>query len=394
MSECSPTLPVLASHDQCTGCGACANGCPKRAIHLLPDREGFLYPTVTDACVACGHCSHICPVLKQREKRSDPAVFAVWNEADAQRRASTSGGVFAALAEGFLECGGVVFGAAMDQSLHLRHTAVEKKEELPRLLGAKYVQSEIGDAYRQIRLYLDEGRHVLFSGTPCQVDGLYHFLGEHPEKLLTCDVLCSGVPSPGVWESMMHSVAYIKQKKPAAVVFRDKSYGWKTPHYTVTFTDGTSYCVPLPKSEYGRGLAQHLFLRPACHDCRYASTDRPADLSLGDFSNLPDVFYPDEQKRGITLLLINSEKGAHAFDLLSLKKEKRTLAEAMENPALQKRAPAPENRSAFFNAYAAQPFQTVRTEFLTSSLLPRPAKNNRPHKGKLDFGRIFRRRGK
>ena len=188
---------LLPERGSCTGCGACASGCPKGAIHMLPDREGFLYPTVTDACIQCGHCAHICPVRKQREPRPEPAVFAAWNPDAAVRQASTAGGVFSLLAEYILDEGGVVFGAALDEELQVRHIAVKDKAELSRIRGAKPVQSDLGDSFRRVRHYLDQGRRVLFSGTPCQVDGLYHFLGEHPERLLTCDVVCSGVSSRG-----------------------------------------------------------------------------------------------------------------------------------------------------------------------------------------------------
>lgn len=205
---------LLPDRGRCTGCGACASGCPKGAIHMLPDREGFLYPTVTDACIQCGHCAHICPVLKQREPRPEPAVFAAWNPDASVRQASTAGGVFPLLAEYILDEGGVVFGAALDQELRVRHIAVKDKAELPRLQGAKPVQSDLGDSFRRVRHYLDQGRRVLFSGTPCQVDGLYHFLGEHPERLLTCDVVCSGVSSPGVWGQLVRSMAYIKRQPP------------------------------------------------------------------------------------------------------------------------------------------------------------------------------------
>jgi ferredoxin len=189
---------------------------------MLPDREGFLYPTVTDACIQCGHCSHICPVLKQREKRHEPTAFAAWNGDDAVRSQSGAGGVFSLLAEFILDDGGIVFGAAVDDDLRVRHIAVQDKSQLHRLRGSKLVQSDIGDSFQRVRHYLDRDRHVLFTGTPCQVDGLYRYLGEHPEKLLTCDILCSGAPSPGVWANLVRSMAYIKQKKPVAVQFCGK----------------------------------------------------------------------------------------------------------------------------------------------------------------------------
>ena len=270
---------LLPERGSCTGCGACASGCPKGAIHMLPDREGFLYPTVTDACIQCGHCAHICPVRKQREPRPEPAVFAAWNPDAAVRQASTAGGVFSLLAEYILDEGGVVFGAALDEELQVRHIAVKDKAELPRIRGAKPVQSDLGDSFRRVRHYLDQGRRVLFSGTPCQVDGLYHFLGEHPERLLTCDVVCSGVSSPGVWSQLVRSMAYIKRQPPVAVSFCGKLPGEKERRFHVRFDGGAQYDAPFGKSDFGRGLRQRLFLRPVCHRCPYASTDRPADLT-------------------------------------------------------------------------------------------------------------------
>lgn len=160
------TAPQLAPHERCTGCAACCNGCPKGAIRMIPDREGFLYPQVTDGCVQCGHCTHICPVLKQREPRTEPAAFAVWNGDEDVRRRSTAGGAFSALAEYVLEGGGVVFGAALDDGLKVSHIAVKNLHDLPRLRGTKPVQSDVGESYQQTRLYLDQGRQVLFSGTP------------------------------------------------------------------------------------------------------------------------------------------------------------------------------------------------------------------------------------
>ena len=156
-----PASP-LPERGSCTGCGACASGCPKGAIHMLPDREGFLYPTVTDACIQCGHCAHICPVRKQREPRPEPAVFAAWNPDAAVRQASTAGGVFSLLAEYILDEGGVVFGAALDEELQVRHIAVKDKAELPRIRGAKPVQSDLGDSFRRVRHYLDQGRRCCF----------------------------------------------------------------------------------------------------------------------------------------------------------------------------------------------------------------------------------------
>ena len=358
-------LPQLAPKEQCTGCGACAAGCPKGAIHMLPDREGFLRPAVTDACVQCGHCTHVCPVLKKREERHPPAVFAAWSGDDETRMASTAGGVFALLADWVLEGGGVVFGAAVDGELRVRHAAARNLSELKPLLGAKPIQSDMGDTFLRVRRHLERGQRVLFCGTPCQVDGLYRYLGDYPDNLLTVDVLCRGVSSPGVWEKLVRSMAYVKRKRPVAVSFYGKLGGVKARRFRVTFEDGSAFDAPYDKSELGRGHRRGLFLRPSCHGCPYACTNRTGDLTLGQFRGLPRDFFPEEQKKGVSLLLVNTAKGARTLDVLPLKKERRSLEEAVAaNAALSAPVAAPAERSDFFEAFARQPFQQVRNRFL------------------------------
>ena len=359
------TAPQLAPRERCTGCAACCNGCPKGAIRMVPDREGFLYPQVTDGCVQCGHCTHICPVLKQREPRTEPAAFIVWNGDEAVRRNSTAGGAFSALAEYVLEGGGVVFGAALDNDLRVSHIAVKNRHDLPRLRGSKPVQSDVGESYQQVRLYLDQGRQVLFSGTPCQVDGLYRYLGEHPERLVTCDVACSGVCSPGVWARLVSSMAYVKQHRPVAVEFCGKLSGDQERRFRVLFEGGGRYDAPAPKSELGRGLTRGLFLRPACYRCPYAGTDRTGDLTLANFAggDLP----VEEKRRGVSLLLINTAKGAQIFDVLPLHRQARTLEEAAACDAALRQPPTlTEERSKFFDALEQLPFQQVRARYLSA----------------------------
>lgn len=358
-------MPQLAAHDRCTGCGACSSGCPKGAIRMAPDREGFLYPEVTDGCVQCGHCAHVCPVQKQREHRTAPQVFAVWSRDESVRQASTCGGAFSALAEYVLEGGGVVFGAALDENLRVVHTAVKNIHDLSRLRGMKPVQSDTGDAYQQVRLYLDQGRQVLFSGTPCQVDGLYRYLGEHPERLLTCDVACGGVCSPGVWAQLVKSMAYVKQHRPTAVEFCGKLTGDRERRFRVKFEGGGRYDAPMGKCELGRGIARRLFMRPACHRCAYATTDRPGDVTLGDFGG--GSFAPEEKKSGVSMLLINTAKGAQVFDMLPLERQHRTLEEAEACCAALREPPmAPAEREKFFHAMEQLPFQQVRARFLSA----------------------------
>ncbi|WP_295582546.1 polysaccharide pyruvyl transferase family protein [uncultured Oscillibacter sp.] len=363
--------PLLADRSRCTGCGACKSICPRDAISMERDREGFAYPVVDPAaCVHCGRCTAVCPLLHPRPQGAFPAVYAAWHRDDGIRRDSTSGGAFTALAEYVLEGGGVVYGAAFDGRQHLRHVACFRKEELWRLRGSKYVQSDLGDTFREIRVAL-ETRQVLFSGTPCQVDGLYRFLGGRPENLTTCDLVCHGVPSPGVWEDMAASIQRRKGKGLQAVRFRNKVTGWKDSHLTTVYDDGTVDTAPLFRTEYGRAYGRALFLRPACHRCVYTSMTRPGDFTLGDFWGLRPEELPDQQEKGVSLLMVNTPHGSHIFDQLPLARKAFPAERAIAgNPRLASPIPASPQRAAFFAAYALEPFDQVRKTFCNLPPLP------------------------
>lgn len=369
--EIADDLPVLAKHDRCTGCGACMSGCPRDAIAMERDKEGFAYPAVdADACVRCGHCTAICPILQGREPKPLPAVFAAWNRDDGIRRDSTSGGAFSALADYVLEGGGIVFGAAFDGNQHLRHVACFRKEDLWRLRGAKYVQSDLGETFRDIKKAL-ETRTVLFSGTPCQVDGLYRYLGRRPENLITCDLVCHGVPSPGVWEDMARSIEQRRHKGLQAVRFRNKVTGWKDSHFTAVYDDGSVDSAPLFRTEYGRAFGRALFLRPSCHRCAYTNMNRPGDFTLGDFWGLRPDELPEQQEKGINLLLVNTAHGSHIFDQLPLARQTFPIERAIAgNPRLASPIAQPPDRAAFFAAYALEPFDQVRKKFCALPPLP------------------------
>lgn len=364
-------LPKLAERTACTGCTACASGCPQNAIAMVRDKEGFSYPEIDpEACVQCGHCTAICPLLRQRPARPMPAVYAAWNKNDTIRKDSTSGGIFSLLAEDTLESGGVVFGAAFDDQFHLRHIACFEKEELRHLRGAKYVQSDLRGTYRRIKALL-KTRPVLFSGTPCQVDGLYQYLGERPENLTTCDLVCHGVPSPGVWEDFVASQKLRKKKELRAVRFRNKVTGWKDSHMTLIYGDGSVDSAPLFHTEYGRAFGRSLFLRPSCYRCPYTSMNRPGDFTLGDFWGLKPEELTDQQKDGVSLLMVNTSHGSHIFDRLPLSRVAFPPERAIAgNPRLASPIAACPDRAAFFAAYALEPFEAVRKKFFRLPPLP------------------------
>lgn len=370
-AEGAEDLPVLADRDHCTGCGACGSGCPKDAITMERDREGFSYPVVDEGkCIHCGHCTAVCPALHERPRQALPAVFAAWHTDDAIRKDSTSGGAFTALAEYVLEGGGVVFGAALDGKQHLRHVACFRKEDLWRLRGAKYVQSDLGDTFREVKAAL-ETRMVLFTGTPCQVDGLYHYLGRRPENLITCDLVCHGVPSPGVWEDLVGSIQSRKGKAVQAVRFRNKVTGWKNSHFTTVYEDGSVDTAPLFATEFGRAFGRALFLRPSCHRCAYTSMSRPGDFTLGDLWGLRSEELAEQQAKGISLLMVNTPQGSYLLDQLRLVRKPFPAERAIVgNPRLASPIPPSAERAAFFAAYALEPFEKVRERFFRLPPLP------------------------
>lgn len=367
--------PTLADRAHCTGCTACAAACPHDAITMVRDLSGFDVPVVTpEKCIHCGRCTRICPMLHSRGTAAHlPAAFAAWNRDDAIRRDSTSGGAFTAIAEYVLEGGGVVYGAAMDAHQHLRHIACFRKEDLWRLRGAKYVQSDLTGVFQEIREAL-KTRPVLFTGTPCQVDGLYRYLGSRPENLTTCDLVCHGVPSPGVWEAEVRAIESRKQKDLQAVRFRNKVEGWKNSHFTTVYDDGTVDSAPLFSTGFGRAFGRALFLRQSCHQCQYTNLNRPGDFTLGDLWGLRPDEFAEQQHAGISLLLVNTPHGSYLFDRLKLEHQPFPIERAVAgNPRLASPIAPAADRAAFFATYAVEPFSEVRRQFFRLPSLPKRA---------------------
>ena len=195
----------ITEKSKCTGCHACVNACPKNCIGMVSDEEGFLYPEIRQTeCVNCGKCEKVCPLLNGKTKNPDALQigYAAYNKDETIRLKSSSGGIFTLLAEWIIQQGGVVVGAAMTEDCKsVQHTIAETIEDLENLRGSKYLQSTIGTIFKTVKKYLDSGRLVLFTGTPCQIGGLYSYLGKEYDNLYTQDLICHGVPSPLIWKN-------------------------------------------------------------------------------------------------------------------------------------------------------------------------------------------------
>lgn len=276
----------LADKLNCTGCASCAQSCPHLAIEMQPDDEGFLQPVINnEICVECGLCIKRCPVLNPvKVSLHEQTVYALINYKD--RAVSSSGGAFSAFADYVIEKGGVVFGAIIDDGFQVRHIAVEDENGLPLLRGSKYVQSKIGDCYKQVKDYLKEGRLVLFSGTPCQIAGLYSFLGgkRYDDKLITIDLVCHGVPSQGIFNAYLDKL----RKSPR---FNDKNIetfqfrrfdSWDYLP-SVKIAKSRRIVLRLVENAYMAAFFEGLIFRESCFRCQYCNTQRLGTFTIADF---------------------------------------------------------------------------------------------------------------
>lgn len=291
----------------CDGCHACYSVCPKDAINMEIDDEGFWYPKVdNDKCVDCNKCEKVCPILNKKEVKSLKKAYACYNLDEDIRMKSSSGGIFTILASEIIKDNGVVFGAKFDEDFNVVHDYVEDVEGLSKFRGSKYVQSNIGDSFIQAKKFLDDGRKVLFSGTPCQIGGLKSYLNKDYENLVTVDLICHGVPSPMIWQRYINKIG--DGKKLSAMTFRDKSKGWNSAVLKYRFEDGSEIDENYSESVYIKGFIQNCFLRPSCYNCNFKTLNRVSDFTLGDFWGVESILPKLKDNKGISLVFVHSEK--------------------------------------------------------------------------------------
>ena len=309
----------LTNKADCCGCGACAQSCPKGCITMKKDGEGFLYPNVEAArCIECGLCERVCPILNKKTAGSgEVKAYAAYATEDDLRGKSSSGGLFALLAEEILSRGGCVAGAAFDEAFSVRHILVDNVQDLEKLRGSKYVQSRMEDTYLCVKEQLQKGRPVLFTGVGCQVAGLKSYLGKEHENLYTVDILCHGVPSPKVWEQYLREQEQSHGQKPSSISFRDKRSGWRRSSISMKFADSAEYCRWAGEDRYMQVFLRDICLRPSCHSCRFKAVPRLSDLTIGDAWGIEKCMPELDDDRGTSVVLVNSEKGQKLFDRIS-----------------------------------------------------------------------------
>lgn len=336
----------------CCGCHACVSVCPKHCISMKADEEGFLYPHVdASLCVECGRCEKACPFLHSGESRMPLKVYAARNRQLDVRMASSSGGIFSLLAEEIIRRGGVVFGARFDKDWNVVHDKTETEKGISAFRGAKYVQSVIGNTYREAQAFLRQGRWVLFTGTPCQIRGLYRFLGKNYGNLLTLDTVCHGVPSPLVWQTYL-STLFCHGEKITSLSMRDKTYGWKQYQMLIQSDSRLLYFGKATHNLYSQGYLADLYLRPSCHVCPVKQGRSGSDITLGDFWGIRRYHPEMDDNRGVSLVLINSTRGMNFFQELDVSCKEATYEQGLrENPCLERSVPCPDLRQEFWSCF-------------------------------------------
>lgn len=305
------------NEDCCTGCGACYNKCPVNAIEMKYNSEGFLFPVIdSEKCIACGLCGMVCPELNMetviQKMHPEGKCYAAMAE-DEIRMISSSGGIFSLLAENVYAKNGVVCGAVYnDDYTEVYHIASNDVQDLSRLRGSKYVQSNMGTVYSQAEEALKDHRPVLFVGCPCQISGLYAYLrNESTELLYTVDLVCHGANSTYAYRSYIAEVA--DGRTIEKVNFRDKSvFGWSTP-VTIHFGDGSVYNAAWNQNKWSEAFLGGIINRKSCGACHYARRERVADITLGDFWQVHKWDETCNDWKGTSLVLLNSKRGKRLY---------------------------------------------------------------------------------
>lgn len=379
----------IEDKSKCSGCHACYSICPKNCIEMTKDVEGYLYPKVDESlCIDCNLCVKVCPINNDNNKDythpNKIASYAVINKNENIRKESSSGGVFSAIAEFVLKNNGVVFGAAFDENLNVKHICVDDESKLYKLRGSKYLQSTIGDTLQSVKKELLNGTLVLFTGTPCQISGLKRYLVKDYDNLICQDIICHGVPSPNIWQKYLDFITK-KQKseidKSSKPSFRNKTYGWNKFSVALNCVDGTQYIETLDKDLFMKSFLSNLNLRPSCYDCHSKSLQRESDITLADFWGIENLMPEMCDDKGTSLIFINSDKGKKLIDSIKNKldiKEVNIDNAIKYNPSAYKSVNKPDNRDEFFNDIFIEDFDKVVKRYTkepTKIIIKRKVKN-------------------
>lgn len=305
---------------KCTGCGACATACPLNLIEMSEDKEGFLYPFVdVSKCVNCGKCEKVChlqhDVCKGLDKLENREYYAAVAKDKSILKEVSSGGAAWVIASRFVSEAGIVYGASMDENLEVKHIRVEKADDLNRIKRSKYLQSNTNGIFENVKADLAEGRKVLFTGTPCQIAGLYSYLGKDYENLLTIDIVCHGVPSSYMFRKYIEEIEKKERSSVSSIIFRDKSYGWSDNHYNIEFKNGKHKSQSSVIHPFHGVYLLGLISRPSCGECKYTRFPRVGDITVADYWKYSGELKKSNDNQGISLVVLNTDKAKVLLDI-------------------------------------------------------------------------------
>lgn len=359
---------------ECCGCGACANICPKRCISMKADNEGFLYPEIDkETCISCGLCQKVCPFIHTARMIDEPQVLAARSTSDQTRFISSSGGIFPEMARAVFQEHGIVVGAAMspdNRSVVIKY--IDHESDLEQLQGSKYIQAETGTIYNDVKQFLLNGQIVLFSGTTCQVAGLKSYLGKDYDNLICVDVICHGVPSPLMWNKYCNYIASKYGRNIDSVDFRSKKFSWRD--FGVHLSAGKHIFEFAFQNPYFRMFNSNLCLRPSCYNCKVKGLKNTSDISIGDFWNIENVIPEFDDGRGVSIVLLNTEKGKNFFMQCTSERGIEVSPEFVSytqacscNPAIVKSMDESEKRQEFFSDLAMHEFKFIKDKYAPDS---------------------------
>lgn len=368
----------IVKKQECVGCKACGDICPKDAITYEIDSEGFWYPTINDKCVDCGLCKKVCPALKKHfpssDVRKEPLTYKVYHKDNNIRYNSTSGALYYAIANAFIENGGYIVGCVYSDGYSgAYHYVSNTKEGLKKIMRTKYFQSDTEGIFRKVYELLESGEKVLFCGSPCQVSALYGFLRKEYNNLFSVDFICRGINSPLAFTKYMEELRKKYKSDIEEVHFKNKSRGWTNLGTLVTFKNGKKYYRNKHNDPWVNAfIVGNLYMRPCCEYCKYKEFPRSSDISMGDFWGLR--FTKEEEKLGVSVALVNTKNGDKLLNMAGndLVIEEKAFEEAVSgNPALIKSVKLNPARTEFFRRVQQEPYSKVVWDILSSNAIKR-----------------------
>ncbi len=306
---------IKINKNTCTGCEMCVSICPKQCISMEEDEFGFRYPIINEnECINCHLCETHCPVEKKWDIEFKPRIYAVQNKSIEDRILSSSGGMFSVISRYILDNNGVVYGAVYNNDLSVKHVRVDFLKDLDKLRGSKYLQSHMNDSYKNVKIDLDKGLLVAFSGTGCQIAGLKSFLQKEYCNLITIEVACHGVPSESVFRSYINEIEKNTKSRVVSINFRDKKNSWNKYNISITLANGEEISQIFFQNDFMKGYINNFYLRNSCKNCMFKKMKSGSDILLGDFWGVNELGNPWNDDRGTSVVFINTIQG---FDLFS-----------------------------------------------------------------------------